>query len=103
MSSEFQCKRCGACCRWPGFVILTGDDIRSLAQGLGMDESTFVNRYTKLTHSRARLSLIEKEDGSCIFLEGDDCRVYGTRPKQCRDFPKYWTLDEGCPALEEMD
>ncbi len=103
MPADFVCQRCGACCRWPGYVILENSDISALAEALNISERDFINKYTMLTESRSRLSLIENEDGSCVLLKGGDCTVYKARPKQCRDFPKYWTLDGCCPGLDAQD
>lgn len=92
------CTRCGACCRWEGHVLLEEEDITRLAAGLGMDERAFVERYTRLAANRAQLSLVERADGACVFLEdGHGCAVYETRPRQCRDFPHGWSV-AGCPA-----
>ena len=103
MAQDFRCHRCGECCRWPGYVIIEKPDIAALARTLSLSESEFIDKYARLTENRGRLSLIEKPDGSCIFLENNSCSVYLARPKQCRDFPKYWTVDGGCPGLEEID
>lgn len=91
------CLRCGACCRWPGYVHLTEDDITRLSRALGLSERDFIERHTRLTRTRAGLSLTEKADGSCIFLEGSLCAVYEARPTQCRSFGESWGLDD-CPA-----
>jgi Fe-S-cluster containining protein len=79
-------------------VLLTEVDIARLAAALGLDERTFIDRHTRLASNRSHLSLCEKSDGSCEFLEGDRCVVHGARPQQCRDFPSGWRV-EGCPAL----
>ena len=36
--------------------------------------------------------------GACVFLEGDRCRVYAGRPRQCRDFPRRWRVEGPCPG-----
>jgi hypothetical protein len=97
-SAGFSCTGCGDCCRWPGHVLLTQADIARLAAALGLDERTFIDRHTRLASNRSHLSLCEKPDGSCEFLEGDRCVVHNARPQQCRDFPSGWRV-EGCPAL----
>ena len=96
--SSFGCRRCGACCRWPGHVLLTPEDIPRLAGALGVDEAELLQRYTVLAANRAQLSLAERPAGDCVFLDADQrCRVYAARPQQCRDFPQGWRVD-GCPA-----
>ncbi|MBN1825856.1 MAG: YkgJ family cysteine cluster protein [Candidatus Eisenbacteria bacterium] len=95
---SFRCRRCGACCRRPGYVLLDRADRERLAAALGLDEAVFLARYARVASNRAQLSLIEKEDGSCVFLEGDRCAVYEARPRQCRDYPRLWRTDDDCPG-----
>ena len=95
----FSCQRCGACCRWPGSVLLEAPDIEAAAAMLGVEEETFIAEYTVLARNRAQLTLRENADGSCGFLHPDgSCHIYAARPKQCRDFPHGWQVD-GCPGL----
>lgn len=101
-AAPFSCLRCGKCCRWGGHVLLEEDDITDLASGLGMPESEFIARYTELARNRHQLSLINRADGACVFLDGNHCRVYERRPEQCRTFPGTWSVP-GCPALDASD
>lgn len=78
--------------------MLTPDDIAGMAKHLRLDEAAFVGRYTVLASNRAQLSLAERDNGDCIFLEGSDCVVYASRPAQCRAFPAGWSVP-GCPAF----
>lgn len=73
-----------------------------LAAHMQLSEHVFIERYTHLTRNRAGLSLVEKEDGSCIFLDGALCAVYPARPQQCQDFGVRWFLP-GCRADPEYD
>lgn len=81
-------------------MLLTDDDVAGLARRLGLEESVFLQRYTRLASNRAQLSLADQADGSCVFLSGDSCAVYEARPRQCRDFPGRWTVAGDCPATE---
>jgi hypothetical protein len=42
--------------------------------------------------------LQEKPDGSCVFLDGNDCSVQPVKPRQCRDFPNLWNF----PGFEKI-
>ena len=96
---DFACRRCGACCRWAGSVLLDAADVAAAAQALGMGEEEFIDRHTALARNRVQLTLREKADGSCELLEADGrCRIYEARPRQCREFPHGWAVD-GCPGL----
>jgi Fe-S-cluster containining protein len=97
--NTFVCQHCGACCRWPGSVLLAAADIAALAAALGLSEGEFIATHTMLARNRAQLTLKESPDGSCEFLDAAGlCRMYPARPGQCRDFPQGWRV-EGCPGL----
>ncbi|MBC8207041.1 MAG: YkgJ family cysteine cluster protein [Kiritimatiellales bacterium] len=100
---SFKCQRCGTCCRWPGHVLLIGEDVSRMAAAMGLSETEFIDRYTHLASNRRQLSLTEYPDGRCIFLAEEGCAFYDARPGQCRNFPHTWRVAEGCPALEDLD
>jgi len=104
--TSFQCQRCGICCQVPGYVALTPDEIGPIATFLGMKVHAFTAEYTRLTFNRTALSLIERTDGSCIFLQPDHtCRIQPVKPEQCRGFPTRWKsrqLQAQCPELLKM-
>ena len=89
---SYQCQRCTNCCRWPGDVKLSDAEVESIAGFLGMDPGIFIERFTRLRADRLGLSLIDRADHSCIFLEGRDCRINEVKPQQCRDFPNKWNF-----------
>jgi Fe-S-cluster containining protein len=88
----YECQRCTACCRWPGQVRLTESEIARMATFLGTGEPEFIQEFARLASDRRGLALQDKADGSCIFLDGQDCRVQPVKPKQCRDFPNLWNF-----------
>lgn len=104
-TDAFTCRRCGACCRVPGYVALEQGEAEAIAAFLGMDVYAFTGQYTKLTFNRHDLSLTEQDDGSCVFLQGDNtCRIQPVKPAQCRGFPAEWKsgrLRETCPNLRD--
>lgn len=101
--ATFQCLRCGACCRVPGYVALGAGETEAIAAFLGMDLYAFTEAYTTLTYNRKDLSLIEGEDGRCIFLQDDNtCRIQSVKPAQCQGFPFLWRsprIERECAAL----
>ena len=94
----YECQRCTACCRWPGEVRLSDGEIARMAQFRGMTEVAFIQEFTRLTVDRHGLSLVEKPNGECIFLDGNDCSVQSVKPQQCRDFPNLWNF----PGFEKI-
>lgn len=88
----YECQRCTACCRWPGQVRLTEAEVDRIAEYKALKVNDFVERYTRLRADRKGLTLIERGDGACVFLEGGDCGIQAVKPKQCREFPNGWNF-----------
>ncbi len=93
-----ECQRCTACCRWPGQVRLTDDEIARMAVHLGLSENEFIQRFTRIRADRRGLALHDKPNGECIFLEDEACAVQPVKPQQCRDFPNLWNF----PGFEQV-
>ena len=86
---HFQCTECGECCRGaPGQVYVSGEEIQRLAAETGCTPEAFVASHCRPIPGG--FSLLEKENGECIFLENDRCRVHHCKPMQCATFP-FWT------------
>lgn len=94
----YECKRCTACCRWPGQVRLSDAEISRLAGFKGMSEFDFIQEFTRLRADRQGLALKDKPNGECIFLDGNDCAVQSVKPQQCRAFPNLWNF----PGFEKI-
>ena len=88
--TNFHCIGCQACCREPGYVRLKQNEPDAIASFLGLSVHNFISRYTVLTKDRTGLSLVEKKDGSCIFLTDRGCEINSVKPLQCREFPHKW-------------
>jgi hypothetical protein len=101
---RYLCQRCGNCCRWPGDVRVTDEETRAIAAFLHMSEAAFVGKHTRLNANRTGLSILEKENGECHFLEGvNTCLIQPVKPAQCRGFPNQWNFPgwrEVCEAVE---
>jgi Fe-S-cluster containining protein len=93
-----ECQRCTACCRWPGQVLLSDEEITRLAAFKGLSEHDFIQQFAKLRADRRGLALKEQPDGSCIFLEGDNCAVQPVKPQKCKEFPNLWNF----PGFEKV-
>ena len=92
MPTYYECQRCTACCRWPGQVRLSDEEIHRIAAYLGLTEFDFIQSHTRLRSDRRGLVLAEKPDGECFFLSGTDCSIQPVKPQQCRDFPNRWNF-----------
>lgn len=100
----YQCVRCGNCCRWPGDVNVTAAEVPVIAQFLDLEEDAFIEKYTRLNSKRSGLSIIDKPNGECVFLEGvNTCRIQPVKPTQCAGFPNVWNFPgwrDVCEAVE---
>jgi len=102
----FHCRRCGNCCRWSGCVRIREQEIDPIAACLGLTAEEFLDRFCRISPDRQALSLVEREDGGCIFLEDDGpgqaaCRIQQEKPEQCRTFPERWNFpgwQKECPG-----
>lgn len=99
---HYACQRCTRCCRWPGDVRLETEEIPRIAEFLGMAETDFLDRFTRLRTNRQGLSLIEKDNHECVMLEGNACRIHPVKPAQCAGFPNTWNFpgwQNACEAI----
>lgn len=58
-----------------------------MADFLGLERGAFLVRYCRSVGSA--ISLLEYENGDCVFYRPEGCAVYPVRPVQCRAFP-FW-------------
>ena len=63
-----------------------------------MGEHDFIQQFPRLRNDRRGLVLQEKPDGSCVFLDGNDCTVQPVKPQQCQNFPNLWNF----PGFEKV-
>ena len=81
---QIDCRECAECCRVTE-VQLAERDIEHLAKFLRIKPSAFVEQYT-MTGTDGELILKRTESG-CVFLDGNECTVYESRPGNCERFP----------------
>ena len=68
------------------------DEIREISRFLDMDEQVFIDTCCRLRANRRGLSIRDAEDGACMMLTKDGCRINPVKPRQCRDFPNKWNF-----------
>lgn len=86
---RFECTRCGQCCSgFPGFVWVTEEEMRAIAQFRGVSLGEVVALYTRFINGKR--SLREKLNNDCTFFDANEgCTIYPVRPQQCRTWP-FW-------------
>jgi uncharacterized protein len=98
---QFQCTGCGDCCTGaPGYVWVNKAEIEAMSALLRISTEQFNKRYIRLIG--VRKSLIELNNGDCIFFDNDRrcCQVYVARPRQCRTWP-FWSSNLHSPQSWE--
>lgn len=94
---RFSCTMCGNCCTGPeGYVLVSDDEARALADRLGQSVEEFLKAHTRMTREGRSLTERATEFGQdCVFLDRTKipgravCGVYEDRPRQCRTWP-FW-------------
>lgn len=102
-AARYECARCSACCRWAGDVCIEEDEVREISRFLHMEEQAFIDECCRLRANRQGLSIRDAEDGACMMLTENGCRINPVKPRQCLGFPSQWNFPgwrELCRARE---
>ncbi len=119
IEKEFQCARCGHCCKGDGLVEIGPPEADRMAGLLGLTRRKFLRNFAlriKANHWMLRDKMVNGPNPNadreqwCIFLErGPDglygCRVNEAKPDQCREFPVGWRNPDSlrtCAGLRAM-
>lgn len=81
---------------------MTDEDLQKLAAFKQQSLYDFIAEFTALRENRTGLTLTEKENGECVFLDGIECTVNPAKPAQCRGFPNEWNFPgwrDSCEAI----
>ena len=102
---HFQCAGCGGCCTGaPGYVWLTDEEEKQIAEFLGISLDEFEKTYTRMVYGlRRSLKEIPQSNYDCIFFNSEtkQCSIYDVRPAQCRTWPFWDSLLESQNAWDE--
>ena len=92
----FSCTRCGECCRETNtdsnLVMLYPPERAELCTATGREGEEFSEPYPEAVAMPGGGSIrfercIRRREGVCIFLDGNRCQVYASRPWICRTYP----------------
>jgi len=107
---HFQCTVCGECCRHSGGKVeITPIEALKIANALDLPYDEFLCKYGR--QENGSIELVDNKNGYCIFLRGNRCSIYDSRPSQCRNFP-FWPenlkshyrwkqLRSFCPGIDQ--
>lgn len=90
---DFQCIKCGTCCKKQKVVLLTIYDIFRLSEKLDIKPGEFFRKYGTISHkfnSNGLRRFYLKADGGCPFLKDKICSVQDVKPIVCARNPFYY-------------
>lgn len=79
---SYVCGRCSRCCYHKG-ISLNPYEVLRLARHEGMSTTEFIDHFTDTGGTQ----LAQGENGACVFLGEQGCRVHTDRPLVCRIYP----------------
>ncbi len=92
----FSCRRCGECCHSTegdaNLVMVFPDEIQELTGATGQKAEDFSQPYPESVYTPDGGSItfewcLKRTVRGCIFLDGDRCTAYASRPWICRTYP----------------
>jgi len=105
------CATCqGRCCTGEsGYIYVTKDEIRNIAEVLKIDINELRVKYLFKKGYKYSIKELKCNDSyECVFYdrESNGCKIYNARPSQCKTFP-FWDyyktrvdeLKEECPGI----
>lgn len=102
----FKCKKCGDCCIGYGGTYVTEENIKTIADYIGIDSKRFINEKCQMSGGRPVLA--QGENGYCVFWD-NACMIYPVRPLMCIKWPfiesvlrdiDNWNIMAGlCPGI----
>jgi Fe-S-cluster containining protein len=106
----FKCQQSGNCCRYPGFVYVTPENIKRMSAILNLSEEEFFKEYVQIQNGWPIIA--SKTFHQNCFLDcNNKCKVYEGRPDPCKSYPNWdqiWQSDESlihesllCPGLDK--
>lgn len=111
IENEFECNRCGHCCKGDGLVEVGSAEVARMSEYLGLTRKQFLAQYTRPGRPGHYWLIDQKnEEKWCIFLFMDEtgkygCQVNPAKPDQCGTFPAEWRNPDSfrtCSGLRKL-
>jgi Fe-S-cluster containining protein len=85
VEQQIDCRQCANCCR-VATAKVTERDIDRLARHFRLKPERIRADYVVESEDEGPI-LRRRENGECVFLDGNDCTVYEARPEVCQRYP----------------
>jgi Fe-S-cluster containining protein len=86
---RFHCARCTSCCgntqTRTRHIIILRKEAKTISETTSKSIKTFAHQIEG--REPYVYEMRKREDGKCVFLEGDACVIYASRPVICRYYP----------------
>ncbi len=84
VQDAIDCKECANCCR-VATVRLSTRDVENISRSLRTTPQRFLEDYTQQSEEEGLI--LKRSEKGCVFLDGNLCLIYDSRPDNCQDFP----------------
>jgi Fe-S-cluster containining protein len=81
-----ECRGCSMCCKSEGCVDLDPEDVKRIADYLGMSKEDFLRQHTEECLGDTVFKYPQGAKG-CVFLKDGRCSIYAVRPNTCVLYP----------------
>jgi Fe-S-cluster containining protein len=84
IEEQIDCTECANCCKLA--TVTVGErDVERLARYLRIAPAKFLADYAVMSPDEGRI--LRRTETGCVFLDGNLCSVYDSRPDTCQRFP----------------
>lgn len=95
----FVCQRCNQCCTGLGGITLAEAEVPAAARLVALTPDQFMARYCEAKDGR--WSIRCGDDGRCLLLGPQGCRIHAAKPAICRAWPFFPALLKDAGAFNE--
>lgn len=89
---RFECTQCGACCKNPGVILFTPQDILRVSDFLDLTPEAFKERYLAF-YDAGQWSIDVGPEQPCVFLDQEQrCSIQEVKPWQCSAYPFWYEI-----------
>ena len=89
----FECQQTGKCCRCPGYVYVTKQEIQNMSSILDQTPHDFRQQYVKKDQGWDTIATPDFRP-NCFLDKKNACKVYKARPKACKTYPNWPSIWE---------